>query len=216
MVDGDKARKLLSIGSFVVLAGLLNMVQARCEVFILERFAGMEAVGLYFGSLRFIELFDALGMIAVTIYLPRLLISSNKNKASNEALVLTYRVALVLYACTIPVIIAMAVAAHLLLGDKFVGIHWLILAMAYRPLFAFLGLTRSMYMLAEDRLRYGALCSLVGLVISVAAALLLIPRFGVYGAAMSAFLGFFCSNLGIDALLNRTYFRAFVRAVTFK
>jgi O-antigen/teichoic acid export membrane protein len=214
--NSTEAKTMIQMGAFIVLAGTINMAQARCEVYFLERYAGMQAVGLYSGALRFIELFDTLGTIAVTVYLPRLLASTTQAVAGDKALVSTYRAALTLYAGVIPLIIAMAGVAYLLLGSKFVGIHWLIISMGTRPLFTFLGLTRSMNMLAENKLRYDALCSSVGFFISAASAAILIPVIGVYGAAASAFLGYLCSNILIDAFLNKRYFFAFAKALSFK
>jgi O-antigen/teichoic acid export membrane protein len=215
-LDFATAKQLCAMGSFIVLAGLLNMAQARCEMLLLERYSGMGAVGVYSAALRFIEHFDALGMIAVTVYLPRLLAREGAPTTGEESLVRTYRAALLLFAAILPLIGGMAILAYWTLAGKFEGIHWLVLAMAFRPLFTFIGLTRSMHMLAGNRLRYGALCSLVGLIVSATTALLLVPRYGVYGAAASAFLGYLCSNLLIDAALNRSYFRAFTRAVALR
>jgi O-antigen/teichoic acid export membrane protein len=200
------------MGFFIIIAGLLNLAQARCEMLILEKLAGLEAVGMYSVGLRFIELFDLLGTIAVTIYLPRLLAASQEDMASDRALTVTYRLALLLYVAVLPLICAMAGVAYFTLDSKFPGIHWLVLSMAARPLFAYLGLTRGMYMLAANRLRYAMACSGVGLAVSVATGLIFIPRLGYYGAAASAFCSYLVSNVLIDAVFNRRYFLAFLRA----
>lgn len=216
LFDSALARKLLGMGSFIVLAGLLNMAQARSEMIILEHFVGMKAVGIYAAALRFIELFDTGGMIAVTIYLPHLLASANNDQLEDGKLVRIYRMAILLYLVCIPLIVAMAGIAWWTMGDNYSGIHWLVLAMAVRPLLAFMGLTRGMSMLAESRLRYSALCAAVGLITAVTSAYLLIPIFGVYGAAASGLMSYGVSNILIDAVLNKRYFQAFISAVTLK
>jgi O-antigen/teichoic acid export membrane protein len=211
--DRTQARRLLSMGAMLAIASGLNVLQARVEILLLERLLGLDAVGVYSAALRLVEVVDSVGVVAVTVYLPRLLGAASAGRLDDEHLVRSYRLAFVLYLACVPALAGLALIGWLFLSGRFPDVHWLVLALAPRPLLAFLGLTRSMHMLADEQLRYGVACALAGLVVGTALAMATIPVFGIPGAVLSGLASFVVSNVLIDAFFNRRYFRALARSL---
>lgn len=212
----EKKRMFIS-GSFVLVASVVNALQSRVEVFYLEKFFDLGAVGEYSAALRIVELLDSIGIVVITLYLPKLLKDTSEIGVEKGAILTrSFKLAIVCYLFSLPALLLLAFLSAFMYGDKFEHVEIIIIAMFSRPLFTFFGLVRNATMLADGRLQYGLVCSCVGLVVALGAGLIFVPYFGVYGAVLTAFLSYLSSNFLIDFVVNREYARSILASMRYK
>jgi O-antigen/teichoic acid export membrane protein len=186
LFDLPLARLALTMGAVQV----VNLLSYRIELFVLDHYRGISRVGVYSIAVQTGEmLWIIAGAIATAVTAPSL--HEDERTASS----LIARNALKTLAYTALVAVAVGAAAPWLipagLGDAFRGAAhplWFLLPgiVAYAPvtvLVVYLSVRRG-----QPRLSLAV--SLAGLVVTVASAFALIPRYGATGAASASALGY--------------------------
>lgn len=195
---------LLTSSWKLVLAGLITMAQARLEYFLLASLLDWTSVGQYSAALRVIELFDLVSVVAVTVVLPEFSkrMGADGHVAQHVAK-RAYFAAFASFSIVFPFVCLASYLFPLVYGPAYGSAGAIVLLLAPRPLLALLGMIRNMLIVTESRLWYPSICALAGIISAAISGLLLIPRFGIYGAAVSTIISFCVSNFLIDLLLNK-------------
>ncbi len=203
LVDVALARLAITMGAVQV----VNLISYRIELFILDRFRGIGAVGIYSISMQAAEaIWLVAAAIATSVTAPAV------HQDEPEARRLIARSALRGLAYTAIVAAVVGIAAPLLIpllfGDDFrhaAGPLALLLPgiVAYAPvsiLVVYLSVRRG-------RPRLSLAVAVVGLVFTASASVVLIPRHGAGGAALSSTIGYFAGGA-----LAWIFFRRLARA----
>lgn len=197
----NQARRLLSESWFFAVAGLINMIQARIEFFVIESNLGAEPLGQYVAALRVIEIFDMIGLTIALSVFPKL--ASQQPSRYDWAIRKTYLVMGGVYLFTLPIMLIAHWAIIKLYGPQYEVAQTIFLFMAFRPLLAYLGLVRGMSIRIDGKAWYSALCALVGALFAYGFASFLVPLYGLYGAIASAALSYLISNVVLDLVFYR-------------
>lgn len=188
-----------------VLAGLANIFQARIECIIIESALGKESLGQYFAALKFIELFDVIGMIFAISIFPKL--AGKGISTSGAAIKKTYVAMFGLYLMSLPIMGAAWWTMGVVYGEAYALAQTIFISMMLRPLLTYLGVTRNMAMRIDRKSNYAMACSIVGAIVAAICAYKLIPVIGIFGASVSSAASYFVSNFLMDAIFYRSNFK---------
>jgi O-antigen/teichoic acid export membrane protein len=187
----------------------------RADQIILRQLAGEQALGLYSAVLPFSQVWQMLPIAAYSSLLPRI----SSLRLQDEQLYqrrLQQIFTIFMWGGVLSVAVTFFSAGwilHALLGSRFVGAASILKIHVVTNVFIFLGLARSMATVADRKAHIGLLKALSGMLASVAGNLLLIPRFGVVGAAWSAVLAQAVSSVAVEFFLDPKIFWMQLRAI---
>ena len=198
--QSEYARKLLLSSSMVMLSGFLVACQSRSEYYLIARYMDLESLGLYAAALKFMEVIDVLLLVLTTALVPELV-----KRTHLELPILaqrTYLLGLIFFVGALLLMALIYVLFPWIYGQKYLPAQELIPWLALRPLFIALGAIRGIFLVMEGRLHYAPVCAAVGLLTTIASGALLIPVWGLKGAAISGLIGLIISNFVIDILFK--------------
>jgi len=182
-------RALLRFGSLSYLGNVTSYVNYRFDVLIVNLFAGAREVGLYAVGTSLAEIVWFITNAASIVLAPR--VASAK---PDEADRVTEAVGRVVGLLTLVAAIALAVTAPLLVvlffGADFAESTWAVWLLLPGIVTFSVSRILSMYLLGRNKLKIDLLAAAVGLVVTLALDLLLIPRYGFRGAAIASSIAY--------------------------
>lgn len=198
----ERAVSLLAESWWFVLAGLINLFQARIEFFLINKYLGGNLLGQYVAALKFIELFDVGGTILAISVFPKISAYID-NKQRDYAISKTYLAMFIIYMISIPFMFFIWYIMPFLYGAEYAVSREIYLFMVLRPLFTYIGVTRSMSIRLDNKSWYSSFCALIGAIVAYCLACFFIPKFGLIGAVLSATVSYFISNIVLDFIFYR-------------
>ena len=186
LVDLALARLALTMGAVQV----VNLISYRIELFILDRYRGIGAVGIYSISMQAAE---AIWLVAAAIATSVTAPAVREDEAGAQRLIARSALRGLAYTAIVAAVVGVAapLLIPLLFGDDFRHaarplVFLLPGIVAYSPvsiLVVYLSVRRG-------RPRLSLAVAVVGLVVTAAASVVLIPRHGASGAALSSTIGY--------------------------
>jgi O-antigen/teichoic acid export membrane protein len=188
--DLTTAKKLLRDTWPLLISGFFIMIYMRIDLIMIKEMLGEKEAGLYSAATRISEMFYFIPMLLTNSLFPSIV---NSKKVSED---LYYARLQRLYTLMVWAAMAIALPMTLLSG-------WLLTILfgeAYRDagpvlsvhiwagVFVFLGVASSKWLITEGLQKYSAINALIGAVANVLLNLLLIPKYGICGAAISTVL----------------------------
>lgn len=202
----DQAKALLQTGWPLVLSGLTVMIYMRIDQLMLAQMLGDQAVGIYSAAIQIGEAWYFIPMAIVASVFPSIIAARKHSQevyyrrlqhlynlmvilAVLVALPMTFLSTWVIEQCFGP---AYATAGHVLAIHIWTGV------------FVFLGVASGSWYLAEGMQIQAFYRTLAGAVINIVANLVLIPRYGIAGAAIATILSQMMAAYVFDALHRST------------
>lgn len=183
----DVAARLLRMSWALILSGLVIAIYLRIDQIMLAAMAGDVAVGVYSVAARLAEVWYFIPMALATSTLPALI--ESRERSSVEFTRRTERLFSFMVHLSVGVAIPMTLLARpvvlLLYGGAFAGSIAPLIVLAWTGVFVSLGVARESWMLSEGLMTHSFATTVWGAVINVILNLILIPRYGGLGAAIS-------------------------------
>lgn len=186
----QRAKTLLKDSWPLTLSGLAIMVYMRIDQIMLGQMLGDEAVGIYSVAIRISEVWYFIPMAIVASVFPSII------EAKKQSEDLYYQRLQKLH--DLMVLLALAVAVPmtflsdwlvvLLFGNDYARAGAVLALHIWTGLFVFIGVASSSWYLTENLQMLAFYRTLLGAVVNVLANLVLIPEFGIQGAAISSIL----------------------------
>ena len=202
--DKIQAKFLLRESWPFMFSAFINIIQARIEFLAIKFYLGSGAVGQYAVALSLIEIFDVLGVIITNSIFPR--IARISGVKINALMRLLYAAAVLIYLAILPALILCFFLFLPIYGEDFNQAKYLYLMFLIRPMLAYIGLVRGIYLRLSNRNIYAASSSMTGMMVAVFGSIFFIPLFGIYGAALSAILSYLISNFFMDFIYCKRNF----------
>jgi O-antigen/teichoic acid export membrane protein len=187
------AKEMLKYGYVIQLSTLVSTLNRRLSIFLLRQHCTEESVGVYGAGSQVGEGVKVFGVSVSMVQFSKL---SNLNDQDKIA-TLTIKFLKITVVLTL---VALLVIAFLpagfftwLFSDAFGQVKEIILLLSPGLLFASAQLVFANYFMGTGKPKYNLFASLVGLAVTLPSTLLLIPRMGIEGAAIS----FSCTYLAI-------------------
>ncbi|HET7677764.1 MAG TPA: polysaccharide biosynthesis C-terminal domain-containing protein [Candidatus Limnocylindrales bacterium] len=212
--SGELMREELGFGSRAIVGTLAERLQFRADTFIVNAVVGVRATGVYSVTS---------GLAETLWYIPNALGVVMFSRAVDPAAD-SGRIAAVLTRTTIAVTIATAVPAFLLgpwlvevvYGSDFaeagLALRWILPGVVAYSVVAIL----SRYIVGEGRPGLGTAVLVAGLAANIASNLLLVPRLGIEGAALSSSLSYGATAVLMLWLFRRLSGRGFLEALVIR
>jgi O-antigen/teichoic acid export membrane protein len=187
-------RRLLRFGLISYLGSLTSFVNYRFDVLIVNLFAGARQVGLYSVGTGLAEIVWYLSNAASIVLAPRVAASDALEGDRITEVVARAVGFLTLIGAGVLAVLAPFVVV-LFFGPAFAESAWAVWLLLPGVVTYSVGRILSMYLLGRNRLKVDLAASLVGLVVTLALDLLLIPHFGFRGAAVASSVAYTCAML---------------------
>ncbi|WP_010629057.1 flippase [Halomonas sp. KM-1] len=201
-----RAGRLLANSWPLILSGLAIMVYMRIDQIMLGQMIGDEAVGIYTAATRISEVWYFIPVAIVASVYPALMEGNQLGRRYYLKRLQTTCDFMVLlaFAVAVPMTILSSWAVVLLFGPGYHEAGPVLAIHIWASVFVFLGLATHKGFLVENLQRLSLYRTLLGAVINVFLNLVLIPRYGVLGAAVATVCAQALPSLLLDILDSRT------------
>ena len=203
--DPQLIRPLLSKGKYFIVSSLMITLFTQTDKVMLRILIDEEATGYYAAATTCVLLtnfvFGAIFESARPVLLQK---KKESLEAFEEATVMLYGiiVALALLQCLAIVGLGKWVI-WVLYGEAYLPAAGALRILVWYTLFSYIGMTRSIWILAENLQRYIWMINLSGAVVNIALNVLLIPDFGINGAAWASLISQFVTNVGVSMVIPK-------------
>lgn len=185
--DKNVAKSLLKDSWPLILSGLVVSMYMKIDQIMIKNMLGSGDVGQYAAAVRLSEVWYFIPMIISSSLFPAIL---NAKKISKE---LYYSRIQQLYDLMAWMAIAIAIPMtflsdwmiYFLYGAQFSEAGGVLMVHIWSAVFVFLGVASSKWFVAEGLQRYSFYRTLFGAILNIGLNLVLIPQYGIYGAAIA-------------------------------
>jgi O-antigen/teichoic acid export membrane protein len=184
------AMQLLKDSWPLILSGLVISIYMRIDQVMIKEMIGSDAVGQYSAAIRISEVWYFIPMTIVSSLFPAII------NAKKQSEVLYYERMQKLYDLMAWMAIAIALPMtflsdwiiHLLYGDAYTEAGKILMTHIWAGVFVFLGVASSKWFVAENMQIYSFYRTLAGAIINIVLNYVLIPIYGIYGAALATLI----------------------------
>jgi O-antigen/teichoic acid export membrane protein len=186
------AKQLLKDSWSLIISGLIIMIYMRIDQIMIKEMLGESEVGLYSAAVRLSEVWYFIPVIITASVFPSIV---NAKKISEE---LYYTRLQRLYKLMIWLAIGIALPMTflsdwlitLLYGDSYRDAGAVLKINIWAGVFVFIGVASDKWFLSEGLQKYTTVNTSVGAIINILLNFILIPRYGIYGAAISTLISY--------------------------
>ena len=201
------ARVLLRDSWPLILSGMAISIYLKIDQVMIKEMLGAEQVGHYAAAVRLSEAWYFVPMAITSSVFPAII---NAKKQSEE---LYYQRLQKLYNLMVWLAIAIALPTtflapwviRVLYGDAFSPASGVLSIHIWAGVFVFLGVASGKWFLTENYIKKNLYRTSLGMVTNIISNLILIPLYGIYGAAIATLLGQLSADLGYDFFDKQTY-----------
>ncbi|MDR5171217.1 flippase [Methylobacillus flagellatus] len=176
----------------LILSSFAIMIYMRIDQIMIGDILDNEAVGLFSAAVRISELWYFVPMAIVNSVLPSIIDMKSKNELVYDKKVIKLFNVLVIIAIIIAVLMSFFsdVIVSVLFGKHYYSASSVLIIHIWTGIFVVLGVASSSWLTIEDMQKYSFYRTLNGCVVNVALNLLLIPKYGINGAAFSTVISY--------------------------
>lgn len=185
----------------LVFAGLAVALYMRIDQVMLKEMVGNDAVGQFSAALKLSEAWYFIPMAICSSVFPAIIASKGQEETYRNRLQQLYNVLVWLSVCAaIPVSLLADILVNFLYGAAYAEAATVLRIHVWTAPFVFLGVAMSNWLIAEGMSKKSLYRTLLGVLVNVVANFLLIPLYGVVGAAVATLLSQITANLIYDFL----------------
>jgi O-antigen/teichoic acid export membrane protein len=151
--------------------------------------------GFYSAANQMVIPFSFVGFILITVLFPLIIESKSRNNVKIMVAAASQTVILIAYAFVIFIYIFGDLIVSVLYGESYTETQGLLKIIVFVSIFAFSGSIYSRMLVYENYANFGIIKSLIGMVLNVLLNLLLIPKYGTYGAVYASIAAFAAADL---------------------
>jgi O-antigen/teichoic acid export membrane protein len=210
--EWDMAGALLRDSWALILSGFLIIIYMRIDQIMIKEILGSAAVGTYAAAVRLSEAWYFIPMVVCTSIFPAILNAKKKDeKFYNDRLQKLYNLMTWMgIAIALPTTFISNWIITWLYGNAYAGAGSVLKIHIWAGVFVFLGVASSKYFLAENLQKFIMLFCLAGGISNVILNALLLPRYGIVGAAWATFISYAIANYFILLFSSKSR-KTFVR-----
>lgn len=190
----------------LMLSGLVIMVYMRIDQIMIKELLGDREVGVYSAATRLSEIWYFIPVILTNALFPAIINAKNTNgKLYLERLQLLYLLMVwVAVAIALPMTIFGDRIIILLFGREYSEAASVLRIQVWAGVFVFLGVASSNWFVIENQTKLSFRRTFYGMLVNVVLNSILIPKYGIQGAATASVLGNFTAAFVIDLFSKET------------
>ncbi|MDP5169801.1 MAG: flippase, partial [Bacteroidia bacterium] len=211
----DKAymMELLKDSWPLIFSDLVVVLYMSTDKIMLKHMIGDDAVGSYSAALRFSEVWYFLGPMVAASLFPAIMNAKKRDEGLYKRRLQNYYNLMVVASLAITIPVALfgpwALQLPFLYGPEYADAGGVLVIHIWTLVFIFLGVASSKHLVAENQQRMELIRTLMGGVVNVILNFILIPQYGIYGAAIATLVSqIVASYLGY--LVNKKFWEVFV------
>jgi len=191
----------------LILSGMVISIYMKIDQVMIKEMLGAQQVGHYAAAVKLSEAWYFIPMAITSHVFPAII---NAKKQSEE---LYYQRLQKLYNLMVWLAVAIALPTtflapwviRVLYGEAFLPAAGVLSIHIWASVFVFLGVASGKWFLCENYIKKNFYRTLFGMVINAVLNLILIPLYGIYGAAVATLLGQMAANLIYDIFDKQIY-----------
>lgn len=200
------AKNLIRESWPLIFSGLVIMIYMRTDQLILNFLEGTESVGLYTAAVRISEVWYFIPTILVQSMAPS--IAEMKKNGDMQYSGKTYFLFRILSLIAILIAIPMTYLSNdiikILYGPEYSASGIVLSIHIWSALFVFLGVARGPWLVNENLTKFSLATNGIGAVLNIFLNFVLIPKYGVIGAALGTLVAQIVASYLANGLYNRT------------
>lgn len=203
----DVSLQLIKDSWPLILSGLTVAVYAKIDQVMIKNMLNDEQLGYYAAAVRLSEAWYFIPM-AVTVSLFPAIINAKKTSETiynNRMQKLYDLLAWMAIGIAVPVTIFSEFIVRILLGQEYIASAPVLTIHIWAGIAVFLGVASSQFLIAENLTKLSFYRTLIGMIMNVILNLILIPVYGIIGAAVATLVSYTVATLSIG-LNKRTFF----------
>jgi len=201
------AKVLLKDSWPLILSGMVISIYMKIDQVMIKEMLGAEQVGHYAAAVRLSEAWYFVPMAITSSVFPAIINAKKQSEA------LYYQRLQKLYDLMVWLAIAIALPTtflapwviRVLYGEAFMPAAGVLSIHIWAGVFVFLGVACGKWFICENYIKKNFYRALFGMIINVVLNLILIPLYGIYGAAVATLLGQMAANLIYDIFDKQIY-----------
>jgi PST family polysaccharide transporter len=204
--NNDYCTVLLKQAWPLILSGIIIMMYMRVDQIMIGEMIGDKGVGLYSVSTRFTELWYFIPSIFATSFFPKLVEKFNINKESYYNVCLKMLKLLFIISFSIAVFFTFFsnFIINFLYGNEYKMSVFALQISIWTGIFVFWGVAAGNMLVIENLNKHNLIKSVQGLVLNLGLNLVLIPRYGINGAAIATLISQFYASYLYYAFFKKT------------
>lgn len=191
-----RARKFIESSWPLILSGIMSMLDMRIDMVMLGQMVGSESVGIYSAAVRLSEIWYFIPAIVGSSLFPAIVNSKQLgHDIYRERIQRYYDLnAALAYGLSIPTSLLAPFIISFLYGNAYSNSDVIFSIHIWACLFAFIGVARGNYLIADGLIKYSLFCNALGCSINIILNLVLIPKYEAVGAALATVISFAISG----------------------
>lgn len=211
-----KARQLLHDSWPLIFSGLVVMIYMRIDQIMIKEMLGESAVGIYSAAIRLSEAWYFIPMVITNSLFPAIV--NAKNSSQKLYYIRLQRLYTLLVWMGIAVALPMTFLSEwlvtLLYGVAYKEAGQVLVIHIWTGIFVSLGVASGSWITSENMQRYAFYRTALGAIVNVLLNLILIPRFGVIGAALATVIAQSIAALFFDVFSKNMRHMFFMKLKT--
>ncbi|WKL45999.1 flippase [Flavobacterium pectinovorum] len=189
-------RVLLKQAWPLILSGIVIMMYMRLDQIMIGEMIGESGVGLYSVSTRFTELWYFIPSIFATSFFPKLVEKFSSNRDNYYSVCL--KLLKLLFAISFSIAVFFSFFSEFIIsflyGQEYVMSVFALQISIWTGIFVFWGVAAGNILVIENLNKHNLIKSLQGLVLNIILNLILIPKYGINGAAIATLISQFYAS----------------------
>jgi len=192
----ETARRLVRESWPLMLSGLAIMIYVKIDQIMLSFLAGDRSVGVYSAAIRLSEIWYFVPMAIVSSLVPSVMQIKHQDEHLyyNKLQSIFNLMALLAYSVALPISLLSSSIIANLYGTLYKDASIILTIHVWAGLFVFLGVTRSLWILAEGYTKISLYTTITGALLNITLNLYLIPKYGALGAAIATVISYCVSD----------------------
>lgn len=211
-VNKDIVKELILNSWPLFLAGITATIQSSIDQVLLKNMIGVEEIGIYSAGLKIIASFAFISAILKTSFLPSIISAKQtSDRLYKKKLEQFSQLMMVVFLLvSVPLIVLKDFIVHILYGNEFSQVAYLLPFFSIRLFFIYFSAARSNFLLNENYMKYSLLTTFVGSVLSILLSFYFIPKYQIIGAIIAFSISYFVTNFVMDLIYKKTRKNAIV------
>jgi len=201
----NTARRLIKESWPLMLSGIAIMIYVKIDQVMLGFLSGDRSVGIYSAAIRLSEIWYFVPMAIVSSLVPSIMNIKLQDEISyyNKLQSIFDTMAFLFYLVAFPVSFLSNTIITFLYGTLYKEASLILTIHVWAGLFVFLGVSRSLWILAEGYTKISLYTTILGALLNITLNLYLIPKSGALGAAIATVASYCFSDYVIFMLVPR-------------
>jgi PST family polysaccharide transporter len=202
----EKAKELISDSWPLVLSGMAVMVYMKIDQIMLGQMMGDKAVGIYSAAVRISEVWYFIPMIVVASVFPSILEAKKQNQEKYNERIRNLYALMVWMSITIAIPISFLAEpiVILLFGQEYKESSLVLAIHIWTSVFVFIGVASGKWLIAENYQILSLQRTVVGAVTNIILNYILIPIYGIVGAALATLCAQIVAAFLFDIIQRKT------------